>query len=138
MVFQKFHPLYSWELLGDSLCALVSAKLLQTQQNTALRIVLHAFCQCKIALLHTEAYIPHLHLWLNRRIMLFYARIAKSGICALIQGACYDIQMASCKLNNLRLRLLLMPVLMPSFEWYIWAFNWLGDCSRTGKERSDC
>ena len=57
-----------------------SAKLLQTQQNTALRIVLGAFRRCKTALLHTEAYVLPLHLWLNGRIMLFHARIAKSGI----------------------------------------------------------
>lgn len=103
-----------------------SAKLLQTQQNTALRIVLGAFRRCKIALLHTEAYIPPLHLWLNGRVMLFHARIEKSGIRALIRGACYDIQTAICRTSNSRLRLPLTPILTPSFERHIWAFNRLG------------
>jgi hypothetical protein len=47
------------------------AARLQKQQNQGLRIVLGAFKATLILQLETEAYVPLLSLWLNRRIARF-------------------------------------------------------------------
>ena len=56
------------------------ANKLQQHQNTGLRIILGAFKRTSIRQLHTEAYVPPLHLWLNGKIAMFQARLASSGI----------------------------------------------------------
>ena len=103
-----------------------NAKYLQKQQNIGLRIVLGAFKRCTILQLHTESYIPPLHLWLNGKIAVFRARIEKSGIRLQMIKACYNIQLATHVADGFCTYGPLAPIATPGTNSRQWALTWLG------------
>ncbi len=103
-----------------------TAKDLQKHQNVGLRIVLGAFKRCSISQLHTESYVPPLHLWLNGKIALFRARIEASGIRAQIKDACYTIQLTIQAADGIRSYRPLAPIATAGTNSRQWALNWLG------------
>ena len=103
-----------------------NARDLQKQQNVNPRIVLGAFRRCAISQLHTESFIPPLHLWLNRKITLFRARIKASGIRSQINDACYNIQLATQVAHGLRTYGPLALIATPGINSRQWALTRLG------------
>ncbi len=111
---------------------------LQQQQNVGLRIVLRTFKRCSIPQLHTDAYVPPLHLWLNGKVSLFHVRIEASGIRSQIKDACYTIQLAMQVADGFSSQRPLTPIATPNTTTRQWALNWLGgsfaDCEGKIKE----
>ena len=102
------------------------AKDLQKHQNIGLRIVLGAFKRCSTSQLHTESYVPPLHLWLNGKIALFHASIEASGIRAQIKDACYTIQLTIQAADGVCSYRSRPPIATAGTNSRQWALNWFG------------
>jgi hypothetical protein len=76
--------------------------------------------------LETEAFIPLLDLWLNRRLALFQARLKRTGMAQLIRDACEGVR---ARIRNRGLRVCHGPPPMPASPGQlrkVWVEGWIG------------